>query len=38
VDAVKVTLNNVPAQRGVYRGVLVLQNTSVLAEVVVVRR
>jgi hypothetical protein len=37
-DGVQVEINNVPAQAGVYRGVLTLQSTDVLAEIVVVRK
>jgi len=38
VDSVFVQIVNVPATAGVYRGVLMLQNTDVLAEIVLVRR
>ena len=38
VDSVSVQIVNVPATPGVYRGVLMLQNTDVLAEIVLVRR
>src|SRR5262245_3965894 len=38
LDSVKVQINVVPAQAGVYEGALTLQNTKVLARVLLVRK